>query len=147
MNVRTRIVTVGAAAVLAAGALLLPAAASARSSTHTLTFISLTSRAIMFTQTTGAEQNTNVNAAGKIVGFNTLNFTVNPSTGKIRADAVINTKGGFLYGIVTTTTTSRVSHGKVTGGTGAFEDATGTIVGRDLNKSGSRSVITITYTS
>jgi hypothetical protein len=147
VKIRMPLAAAGATALLGAGALVLPAAASARSDTHTLKFISLTSKAIMFTQTTGAEQNTNVNTAGKIVGFNTLYFTVNPSTGKITANATINTKGGFLYGIVTTSTTSRVSHGKVTGGTGAFEDATGTIVGRDLNKTGTRSVITITYST
>jgi hypothetical protein len=52
--------------------------------------------------------------------------------------------GGFLYGVATASA-NPVLHGKVTGGTGAFRGATGTIVAKNLNNSGTRSAVTITY--
>jgi hypothetical protein len=58
----------------------------------------------------------------------------------------LDTNGGFLYGTLTFTK-GPVTHGTVTGGTGIFEGVTGTITGRNLNKSGTRTAVTITYHS
>jgi hypothetical protein len=41
--------------------------------------------------------------------------------------------------------TSDPAYGKVTGRTGAFAGATGTITGKSLNRAGTRTAITITY--
>jgi hypothetical protein len=38
-----------------------------------------------------------------------------------------------------------VSNGKVTGGTGAFKGATGTITAKNLNKAGTRTAVKVTY--
>lgn len=38
-----------------------------------------------------------------------------------------------------------ISHGKVTGGTGAFKGATGTVKAKNLNSAGTRTAVTITY--
>jgi hypothetical protein len=65
---------ISAAAVLGTtGALALPAvAATAQSGTHTLKFISVTGKSIMLTKGSGAQQDADVNAAGKTVGFDML---------------------------------------------------------------------------
>jgi hypothetical protein len=145
MKVRTSIAAAGAAALLGAGALVLPAAASATSATHTLKFISVQKKSIMFTRATGATQNTDVNAAGKTVGFNMLYFAATSATAAA-INITVDTSGGFLYGTGTVNIkTGAFSNGKVTGGTGAFKGATGTIKAKNLNKAGTRTAVTITY--
>lgn len=52
--------------------------------------------------------------------------------------ATLDIKGCFLYGTIATTNGGRTLSGKVTGGTGAFTDATGTITARAINKTGRR---------
>ncbi len=148
MNIRTSIIAAGAAVVLGTtGALVLPAVASAHSTTHTLTFISVTKTSIMFTKATGGQQNTDVNAAGKTVGFDMLYFTaVSATTGNV--NVTVDTTGGFLYGTLTVNfKTGAISNGKVTGGTGSFVGATGTIKAKNLNPAGTRTAVTITYST
>ena len=75
MKVRTSIIAAGAAVVLGTtGTLLVPAMASAHSTTTTLKFISVTKRSVGFTKTTGGQQDSDVNAAGKTVGFDMLYY-------------------------------------------------------------------------
>ena len=58
----------------------------------------------------------------------------------------VDSAGGFLYGTGTVTfKTGALSNGKVTGGTGAFKGVTGTIKAKNLNKQGTRTAVTITY--
>jgi hypothetical protein len=144
MNIRTSIVAAGAAVVLGTtGALVLPAVASAHSGTHTLKFISVTKKSIMFTKTSGASQDTDVNAAGKTVGFDMIYFAATSAT-SAAVNATVDTTGGFLYGTGTVNfKTGAFSNGKVTGGTGAFAGATGTIKSKTI--SSTKSAITITY--
>ena len=54
--------------------------------------------------------------------------------------------GGLLYGTLTLTHNGAYAHGPVTGGTGPFEGATGTITAKPANASGTHSAVTITYT-
>ena len=146
MKVRRSIAAAGAAVVLGTtGALALPALASANSATHTLKFISVQKSSVGFGKTAGANQDTDVNAAGKTVGFDMIYFTATSATaGAI--NVTVNTSGGFLYGTGTINTKTGVfSNGKVTGGTGSFKGATGTITAKDLNKAGTRTAVTIIY--
>jgi hypothetical protein len=145
MKIRTSIAAAGAAVLLGTGALVLPVAASANSATHTLKFISVTKKSIMFTKTSGGQQDTDVNAAGKTVGFDMLYFTVaSATTGNVNITGDFS--GGFLYGTGTINfKTNAFSNGKVTGGTGAFKGVTGTIKAKSLNKAGTRTAVTITY--
>jgi hypothetical protein len=146
MKLRTSLAAVGAAAVLGTtGALTLPAVASAHSGTQTLKFVSVTKKSIALTKTSGAQQDTDVNAAGKTVGFDMLYFMVtSATTGAV--NATVDTTGGFLYGTLTfNLKTGVLTNGKVTGGTGAFAGATGTIKAKNLNKAGTRTAVTITY--
>jgi hypothetical protein len=146
MKLRMSLAAVGTAAALGtAGALALPAAASAHSATQTLKFISVTKNSIGLTKTSGAQQDTDVNTAGKTVGFDMLYFAkVSAIAGAV--NAAIDTTGGFLYGTFSyDIKTGVISDGKVTGGTGAFVGATGTIKVKNLNKAGTRTAVTITY--
>jgi hypothetical protein len=146
MKFRTSLTAIGAAVVLGTtGALVAPAVASAHTGTQTLKFISVTKKSIMLTKTTGAQQDTDVNTAGKTVGFDMLYFAPTSAT-TAAVNVAVDTTGGFLYGTLTVNfKTGALTHGKVTGGTGAFAGATGTIKAKNLNKAGTRTAVTITY--
>jgi hypothetical protein len=146
MKLRRSLATAGAAVVLGAtGALALPAVASAHSSTHTLKFIAVQKNMVIFTTATGGVQETDVNAAGKTVGFDMLYFTATSPT-RAGVNATVDTTGGFLYGTFTLNLkTGAVTNGEVTGGTGAFTAATGKITAKTV--SSTRHAVTITYST
>ncbi len=137
-------VATATAAIATTGALAL-SAASAQSDAHTLKFISVTKNSIGFSKTTGGEQDTDVNKAGKTVGFDMLYFAqTSATTGAFRL--TIDVSGGFLYGTAAfNLKTGTISDGKVTGGTGSFSGARGTLTAKNLNKRGTRTLVTITY--
>jgi hypothetical protein len=147
MKLRASLAATGAVLLLGTtGALALPAvAASAHSDTHMLKFVSVTKKSIMLTKASGAQQDTDVNAAGKTVGFDMLYFpAVSAATGTV--NMTVDTTGGFLYGKLTVNfKTGAITNGKVTGGSGAFARATGTIKAKNLNAAGTRTAVTITY--
>ena len=147
MKVRRSIAAAGAAVVLGTtGALALPAMASANSATHTLKFISVQKASVGLAKSSGANQDTDVNAAGKTVGFDMIYFkATSANAGAI--NVTVDTACGFLYGTGTITNNGVFSNGKVTGGTGSFKGATGTITAKDLNKAGTRTAVTITYST
>ena len=144
MKIRTSIAAAGAAAVLAgAGAVMLPAVASAHSTTHTLKFTAVQLGSTQFSQTSGGSAEKDVNGAGKPIGFDAINITANPTTHQPTAGSVaLSTNGGFLYG---TLKFGKAITGTVTGGTGTFKGATGTIAVKSL--SSTRNAVTITYTT
>ncbi len=145
MKVRASIAAVSATALLGgAGAIAIAATASADITSHTLTFISVTGKTVSFSKTNFGQQDTDVNSKGKIVGFDMLNITVNPKTGKGTILATVDAKGGFLIGVLPFSN-SKTLHGLVTGGVGTFKGASGTIVTKALNKAGTRIAVTITY--
>ncbi len=142
MKVRRSIAAAGAAVVLGgAGALALPAVASAHSAEHTLKFISVTVTALPFTQTAAGFQDTDVNSAGTTIGFDDLYVTMtgrNAGAGNV----VLDVKGGLLYGTIATANGVTFT-GKVTGGTGAFTRASGTITAKEITST--KTAVTITY--
>ena len=87
---------------------------------------------------------TDVNSKGKTVGFDTLNIVLSPATGKGTILETINAKGGLMIAALPLSKNKTLS-GLVTGGVGAFKDAFGSIVTKALNKSGTRTGVTITY--
>jgi hypothetical protein len=145
MKIRTSIVAAGAAVVLGGtAALALPAVASTHSATHTLKFIAVTAKSVPFTATTEGLQDTDVNSAGKTVGFDDVYLTfTGRTTGK--GDVAVVVKGGFLYGTIATSNAGQTFSGKVTGGTGAFAKATGKISAKAVTAQ--KTAVTITYTS
>jgi hypothetical protein len=154
MKLRTPLVAAGAAVVLGAtGGFLLPAVASAHSAavanapgaTHTLKYIAVSRGTVSFTRATGGIQDTDVNALGKTVGFDMLHFKA-ASASTVAVNTTVDTKGGFLYGTFTfNPKTGVVTNGKVTGGTGAFVGATGTIKVKTISRI--KHAVTITYSS
>ena len=146
MKIRTSIAAASAAALLGgAGAFVLPAVASAHATTHTLKFTAVQQKSANFSKTASGQAENDLNQAGKIIGFDVIYFVFNPKTHAASGGLTLDTDGGFLYGKLTFTS-KPVTHGKVTGGTGVFAGATGTITGKSLNKSGTRTAVTITYT-
>ena len=143
MKVRASLAAIGAAAVLGgAGAMVVPSIASAHSLTHTLKFTSVTERSVNFSKTVSAQQDRDV-SEGKIIGFDQLYLTFNPSAGTVKGNVTVVTNGGMLYGTLRLTQTSIT--GKVTGGTGKFKGARGTISAKNLNTAGTRTAVTIKY--
>jgi hypothetical protein len=147
MKIRRSVVAAGAAAVLGtAGALALPAMASAHDETHTLKFIGEAVNSVAFTATTKGVQDTDFNSAGNIIGFDNL-YLVFTSQTSAHGTATLDIRGGFLYGTIATADGGRTLSGKVTGGTGAFEDATGTITAKAINKTGSKAAVIVIYST
>jgi len=144
MKLRTSLAAAGAAVVLGTtGALVLPAVASAHSGTTTLKFTAVQKATVSFTKATEGIQDTDVNAAGKTVGFDMLYVAVT-SASSATANVTVDTSGGFLYGTFNLNLkTGAVTNGKVTGGTGAFAGATGTIKVKTI--SSTKHAVTITY--
>jgi hypothetical protein len=144
-KIRASAAAASAAAILGAGAFVLPALASPAAASHTLKFISVTKKSITLTKTTGAQQDTDVSSTGKTVGFDMLYFSAT-SASSAALNITLDTKGGFLYGTAKVSfKTGAITGGKVTGGTGTFKGATGTIKARNLNQAGTRTAVTITY--
>ena len=140
-----------ATALGGACAFLVPMASAATASagaakTHTVSFISVQETQHNYSPTVTAEQDRDVSKAGKVVGYDLLYFVFNPKTesAKINFTAVLN--GGFVYGVANASA-NPVTHGTVTGGTGIFKGAAGTILAKNLNQAGTRTAITITYHS
>ena len=144
MRLRTSLAAAGAAVVLGTtGALVLPAVASANSATHTLKFIAVQKAMVSFTKTTQGSQETDVNAAGKTIGFDMIYLAITSPTAAT-ANVTGDFSGGFLYGTASVNLkTGAISNGKVTGGTGAFKGATGTIKVKTI--SSTKHAVTITY--
>ena len=144
MKLRTSLAAAGAAVVLSTtGALVLPAVASAHSGTTTLKFLAVQKGTVSFTRATGGIQDTDVNTAAKTVGFDMLYFAA-ASPSSVAVNYTLDTKGGVLYGTFTfNPKTGVVTNGKVTGGTGAFTKATGTIKVKTI--SNTKHAVTITY--
>jgi hypothetical protein len=143
MKIRASIAAIGTAAALGVtGVGLLPAAASAHAVTHTLTFTSVEQAQTKFSATSTGFEDKAVNKAGKVIGYDVLNVTVDPTTGKVSAWVTLDTAGGLLYGSLKVSR-NPVSHGTVTGGTGAFAGATGTITAKSV--SATKTAVTITY--
>jgi hypothetical protein len=142
MKVRRSIAAAGAAVVLStAGALVLPAVAGAHTASHTLKFTAVTKSRVTFTSTTFGMQETDVNSTGKTIGFDDVYITITGSTAT--ANVAVDVTGGFLYGVVTSTDGGKTFSGKVTGGTGAFKGATGTIAGKAITST--KTAVTIIY--
>jgi hypothetical protein len=146
MKVRTSIIAAGAAVVLGTTwALALPAVASAHSTTTTLKFISVEKASVFFGKTALAQQDTDVNAKGKTVGYDELYVAfISATTGNVNITG--DASGGMLYGTGTINLkTGAFSNGKVTGGTGSFTGATGTITTKAISKT--KTAITIKYST
>jgi hypothetical protein len=143
MKLRTSIAAATAAALIGGGALAVPAFASPQATTHKLSFISVTKASVNFSKTSVGVQETDVNKAGKVVGFDEV-FGIAVSPTSSVANVTIVTNGGMLYATFDISlVTGKITDGKVTGGTGQFKKATGTLTATDINNV--KTAVTITY--
>jgi hypothetical protein len=135
---------IAAALTLGAGAAFaVPALASQHATTHTLAFTTVTKASIGFTGTSAGVQQTDVNKAGKTVGFDE-GYGVATSETAVANTVVLDIKGGLLYATYDLNlVTGKVTDGKVTGGTGGFKNATGTLAAKEV--SSTKYAVTITY--
>jgi hypothetical protein len=146
MKIRTSIIAAGAAAILGTtGALLAPAVASAHSATTTVKFIAVQKAMVPFSKTEFGEQDTDVNATGKTIGFDMLHAkAISATSGAL--NVTVDLSGGFLYGTaIVNFKTGALTHAKVTGGTGSFTGATGTFRTRAITSK--KTAVTITYST
>jgi hypothetical protein len=142
------IAAITAIAAIGAGAFLIPAVASSSRATHhhhhTLKFTATAQQSANLSPTSFTQDEVDTNAAGKVIGFDVINGVFNPRTHTAKGRVAFSTKGGILYGSLRFSN-GPVTHGRVTGGTGKFRGAKGTIYGRNLNASGTRTAVTVTY--
>jgi hypothetical protein len=144
MKVRTSIAAVAAAALVGAGAFMLPAVASAGTASHTLKFTSVAKASVNLSKTMSAEQDTDVSSSGKVIGYDDLYFAYSKTTAA--GWFTLDVDGGFIYGTFTLNLkTGAITDGKVTGGARAFKGATGTLAAKAV--SNTRTAVTITYTT
>jgi hypothetical protein len=147
MKHRNAIAAIATATALGAGcAVVVPAASASTSApkTHSLSFTSVQEAVHNYSQTISSQQDRDVNKAGKVVGYDLLYLVFDPKTETAKLNFTAVTSGGFVYGVASASS-SPVIHGTVTGGTGVFKGAAGTIVAKNLNPSGSKTAVTITY--
>ena len=146
MNKRLGLAALGSAGVLAVGATVVPAAlATPRTTAHTLHFHSLTLKQKQLSNRWFSESDKDVRN-GKVIGYDVLLFHAT-SNNTATARVAFTSKGGFLYGKFNATFTSTTFHGKVTGGTGIYKGATGTLLAHNLNSAGTRTAVTLTFTT
>jgi hypothetical protein len=152
MKLRTSIAAIGAAAIVGSGAFALPALASTHPAAapvkHTLSCISETRNMVNFTKTSTAIQDTDYSKVGKgakVVGFDEV-YGVALAGAESAADVSVVTKGGIMYGTFDINfQTGVITHGKISGGTGAFKNAKGTFTGVSINNNDTG--VKITYTT
>jgi hypothetical protein len=126
-------------------AFLVPAASASTSVTsHTLSFTSVQEALHNYSKTVSGQQDKDVSKAGKIVGFDMLYLVFNPKTETAKLNFTAVLSGGFVYGVANASS-NPVIHGTVTGGTGIFKGAAGTILAKNLNSAGTKTAVTITY--
>lgn len=112
--------------------------------THTLTLTSVQGATTSFSPTSGASEDKDVSRTGKVIGYDVVRFFFNPKTNTGSLDVAVDLKDGLLYGVLRESG-GPVTRGTVTGGTGAYKGATGTIIAKSLDKNDIRTAVTITY--
>ena len=144
MKVRTLIAGIGAAAVVASSGLLLTTAASAQSAPQILKFVTVLQNAVGYSATASAAMDEDFSTSGTLIGFDVLHFTANPVSGEVTIDAAVVVDGGVIYGKLTSASpTALPASGKVTGGTGTFRHAAGTITA--VAQSATSSLVTVVF--
>jgi hypothetical protein len=145
MKIRTLIAGITAAAVAGTGGLLFTTtAASAQSNPKTLSFLTVEQNAVGYSDTAFSGTDNDYNAAGTLIGFDVLYFKADPVSGKLLISAAVDIDGGLIYGTLTSaSSTSPIATGWITGGTGTFRGAFGTITA--TAQSATASEITVVF--
>ncbi len=153
MHTRTIVGTGTAAVIAAAGTALIPLVSSAQAAVpsapaatvHSYAFTSIPQKQQNYTQFTGDGISTDVNAKGKVVGYDTNDFSASAKTKVVISWETVDVPGGQLLLSFTSKFDSGVAKGTVTGGTGAYLGAKGSAIASIVGASGAEAV-TIKFT-
>jgi hypothetical protein len=137
----------GSAALIAAtafGGFTMVNAADAASSTKHMHFVAHSDRDINFTQRTfgGTEVDRH---NGNRVGFDLISGRFDPATQKVTIFVSVARAGGLLFARLHSVSNTRYA-GHVTGGSGRFKGAHGTVTARNLDQQANRTRVNVTYT-
>jgi hypothetical protein len=113
---------------------------------HTYSFTSLDKKDVNYSGTVGTGSDWDVNAKGKVVGFDVVSFVANTKTQKVTLYVAVSLPGGEMFGSGTGTFSSITDKGAILGGTGKYRGVKGTFVSKNLNKDGTKTAVTIKYT-
>jgi hypothetical protein len=139
MKLRYAAAAAAAAAALAAGTGI--AAAAPHSTATKLVYTATQGKMITYSRSTGAADGT-LTQGGKLTGFFELSFKFTATSGTAGLTANIN--GGFLYAVLKLSSSNNNASGPITGGTGKYAGAKGTVVAKATGKN--THLVTITYT-
>jgi hypothetical protein len=145
MNVKTPKLAIGVAvaAVIASGVgvAVTVETSAASAPTHTLKFnaIELRSHNTSKTTFTSAEVERH---KGKFVGYDVVTGRFNPSTNRVHINVAVARKGGLLFAQLSAKGNNDL-HGTVTGGTGKFDGAVGTVTAHSV--SNKKTAVTVKY--
>jgi len=138
----------GAAAALIASTAISGAAfvgaADASSVQRTLKFVTISDRNHNVGRTSfeGTEIERN---HGRFVGYDVITGTFHPATESVTIYVALSRKGGLMFARLHSTSPTTLV-GKVTGGSGRFAGATGTINARNAPHNDNRTFVTVHYT-
>ena len=129
-----------AAAATAALAIGVPAAAASHAPTGKLVYTATDSKMITYSRSTGAS-NGLLTQSGKLTGFFELSFKFTKTSGT--ADLAADIRGGLLYAVLHLNSKNNNAAGPITGGTGKYAGAKGTVVAKATGKH--THLVTITF--
>jgi hypothetical protein len=116
--------------------------ADAALTTHHMRFVAYSDRNIRFGQTTfGGTEIDRRN--GHRVGFDVISGKFNLTTHSVTIYVSVARRGGLLHAKVHDVSNTRYV-GRVTGGSGRFKGASGTVTAQDLKGNGTRVIVTYT---
>ena len=136
MNARTSLAAGGTAAALAVGSCLLALPASAGSATHTLHFVAHTKSMHSLHKRGGVAFDHDISKHG-LIGYDVVSFT-----GRTQGVVAVGLFGGILDATLTFGANGQLT-GTVTGGSGAYSGAKGTVSGQAISKR--KTMVTVTY--
>ncbi len=114
--------------------------------THTLKFVSISDRSHNAGRFGFEATEINRNH-GRFVGYDMISGIYNPQTQTVRIYVAIARKGGLLFSRVHNPPGSQSEYvGRITGGSGRFAGATGTLTGQNAPHNDKKTFVTIHYT-
>jgi hypothetical protein len=144
MTLRRTVIIASMGAALVAGIVTASAVAGATSvvTKHTINLVSVQIASHQFSRSTAAQADVDRHR-GKVIGYDVLSekFT---STGGVIRGSYAPPGGGNLYFEIPVSN-AKTLHGKVTGGSGRFAGASGTIAATPLNKAGTKTAVKIVW--
>jgi hypothetical protein len=143
MNIRALVAGISAAAVMGASGLVLTSTvASAQSKSQTIKFNEVTLKGVSYAKYRTGSSGSVYNSSGKLIGFEVTDSAYNLLKRQTTYTEIIDLDSSVIYATRTSTILGKTT-GKVTGGTGSYSHATGTIT---TAPNGSKTAVTIVLT-